>query len=210
MTHIGRVGIQRGIEVKPEELTLNDAERKKFRSLAATLNCMRLDGADVQYRSRRTHARRWRIRHKGVGKDVRGAGLETRRDEVDVHVDSGWAEGAEWKSTSGMTMINGAVVKHWWRTQATCALSTAEAECYAVVTQRKLEALGMQLMMMDLGPTAQVRVWMESNAANAIASRRGLGRMWNLYFCGLRVVVKSGRVKTRRAPGEQLLADNQK
>ena len=31
-------------------------------------------------------------------------------------------------------MINGTVVKHWSRTQATSALSKAEAEYYAVVT----------------------------------------------------------------------------
>ena len=31
-------------------------------------------------------------------------------------------------------MINGTVVKHWSRTQATRALSTAEAEYHAVVT----------------------------------------------------------------------------
>ena len=43
---------------------------------------------------------------------------------VDVHVDSDWAKGPDRKSTSGgMMMINGTVVKHWSRTQATRALS---------------------------------------------------------------------------------------
>ena len=32
----------------------------------------------------------------------------------------------------------------------------------------------MQSMMADLGVTTQVRVWTDSSAANAIASRRGL------------------------------------
>ena len=54
-------------------------------------------------------------------------------------------------------MINGTVVKHCSRTQATRALSTAEAEYYAVVTGAA-EGLGMQSMMADLGVTTQVRV----------------------------------------------------
>ena len=84
--------------------------------------------------------------------------------------------GPERISTSvGMMMISGTVVKHWSRTQATRALSTAEAEYYAVVTGAA-EGLGMQWVMADLGLSAQVRIWTDSNAAKAIASRRGLGK----------------------------------
>ena len=69
-------------------------------------------------------------------------------------------------------MINGTVGKHWSRTKATRALSTAEPEYYAVVTSAA-EGLGMQSMMADMGVTTQVRVWTDSNAPKAIASRRG-------------------------------------
>ena len=54
-------------------------------------------------------------------------------------------------------MINGTVVKYWSRTQATRALSTAEAQYCAVVTGAA-EGLGMQSMTADLGVTTQVRV----------------------------------------------------
>ena len=48
---------------------------------------------------------------------------------VDVHVDSDWAQGPARKSTRGVVMmVNGTVMKHWSRTQASRALSTAEAE----------------------------------------------------------------------------------
>ena len=65
---------------------------------------------------------------KGVEK-VTWAKRAGRHDEmkVDVHVD-------RIGTTGGVTMINGTVVKHWSRTQATRALSTAEAEYYEVVT----------------------------------------------------------------------------
>ena len=51
-------------------------------------------------------------------------------------------------------MINGTVVKHWLRTQASRALSTAQAEYYAVVTG-VAEGLGVWSMMMDLGMCVQ-------------------------------------------------------
>ena len=104
-----------------------------------------------------------------------------------------------------MMMING-TVKHWSRIQATRALSTAEAEYDAVVTGAA-EALGVQSMMTDLVLSAQVRVWTGSNAATAIASRRGFGKIRHveLKFLWLQEVTKSGGVKKRRVPGEQKL-----
>ena len=65
--------------------------------------------------------------------DVGDAGAETRRcDRGCARADG--ARGPERRSTSGMMMVNGTVVKHWSITQASRALSTAEAEYYAVVT----------------------------------------------------------------------------
>ena len=59
--------------------------------------------------------------------DVQDGTAEKRRwAKVDVHADSNWASDPERKSTSGgMMMINGTFAKHWSRTQATRALSTA-------------------------------------------------------------------------------------
>ena len=59
-------------------------------------------------------------------------------------------------------------MKHWSGTQATLALSTTEAEHHVVVTGA-VEALGMSIMT-DLGLSARVRVWTDSNAAKVIAS----------------------------------------
>ena len=77
-------------------------------------------------------------------------------------------------------MINGTVVNHWSRTRASRALSTAEAEYYAVISGAA-EALGLQSMMADLGLSAKVRVWTDSDAAKAIRQEEFLGRpdMWN-------------------------------
>ena len=59
------------------------------------------------------------------------------------------------------------------------------------------EALGMRSMITDLGLSAQVRVWTDSNAVKAIASRRGLGktRHVELTYLWLQELTKSGIVR---------------
>ena len=166
--------------VKPEEMgqeedteMLDASETKRFRSLAATLNYMSSDRSDVQYAAKEVCTKMvnlsrgsWK-RMKKAGRCLKGvekvtwkmvAWQNNEEVNVDVHVDSNWASGPERKSTSGgMMMINGTVVKHWSRMQATRVLSTAEAEYYAVVTGAA-EGLGMQSMMADMGVTTQVRL----------------------------------------------------
>ena len=178
--------------MKPEEINqeedterLDVPETKRFRSLAAMLNFLSSDRSDVQYAAKEVCTKMasptrgsWK-RLKKAGRHLKGVETVTWKmgewkndDEVnvDVRVDSKWASGPERKSTSGgMMMIFGTVVKHWSRTQATRALSTAEAEYCAVVTGAP-EELGLQSMMADLGVTNQVRVWTDSNAVRAIAS----------------------------------------
>ena len=65
-------------------------------------------------------------------------------------------------------------------------------------------------MMSDLGLRAQVRVWTDSNAGKAIASRRGLGktRHVELEFLWLHEVTKLEGVTMRRIPGEQNVPDH--
>ena len=65
--------------------------------------------------------------------------------KVDVHVESKRAKGFERNLTS-----------HWSRTQATCALSAAEQEYYAVVTWTA-KGLRLQSLLWHLGQKAEVR-----------------------------------------------------
>ena len=65
-------------------------------------------------------------------------------------------------------MINGTVVKHRSRTQASRAPRAAEAE-YQAVSRGSAGGLGMQSMMTDWGLTTKVRVCAEHSTAKAIA-----------------------------------------
>ena len=112
--------------------------------MAATLNYMSLDRSDVQH-SAEIHTkmvnptRSWKMLKKAcrflkVFQKVRRVmGPWTRGEEthIDVHVDSDRAKRPERKSSNGDLMtINGTVVQHCSMTQASRALSTAEAEYY--------------------------------------------------------------------------------
>ena len=68
--------------------------------------------------------------------------------------------------------LAGSAVKSWSSTQSTLALSSGEAESYALV-KTAAEALGVQALAADLGWSMRVRIFVDSAAAKAMASRVG-------------------------------------
>ena len=142
-----------------DEKDLDTDDHRRFRSEGTTLNYLGQDRSDIQYAvkefcqgmSRPTEGGKARI--KRVARYLVGANRsvwkyqETEEDDekvkVDVYVDSDWASGWSRKSTSGgMLTVNGVGVKHWSSTPKTRALSSGEAEYYAMVTGCA-EGLGM-------------------------------------------------------------------
>ena len=105
--------------------------------------------------------------------------------------------------------VDGVGVKHWSRTQKARALSTGEAEYYAMVTSCA-EGLGLQALAEDMGWKVTVRIWTDSSAAKAVAKRRGLGKLRHVELKWLWVqdMVKEGRVKLKTIRGEENVADH--
>ena len=99
-------------------------------------------------------------------------------------------------------------MRSWSSTQATVAMSSGEAEYYAMAKAAS-EALGIQALAADLGWHWKVRLWVDSTAAKSMASRTGLGRVRHLdvRFLWLQEVVRKGRVTLRKIPGEKNPAD---
>ena len=75
-------------------------------------------------------------------------------------------------------MIGGHCIRTWSTTQAPIALSSAEAEYYAMV-EGAVKAKGLESMLKELGmfQDGPLTLLSDSSAARAFASRRGLGRM---------------------------------
>ena len=107
-----------------------------------------------------------------------------------------------------MVCIDGAAIKHWSRTQKARALSSGEAECYAIVTG-SAEGLGVQSLAIDLGWSFRVIVHTDSSTAKSVAARRGLGRMRHveLKYLWVQEAVSKGRIRMKKIPGFHNPAD---
>ena len=134
---------------------------------------------------------------------------ERNPDYLYSPVDSNWADCKETrKSTSGGALLHG---KHtltaWSVTQAVQALSSGEAELYAIL-RGTVEALGLAATAEELGFTFEQppRVGSDSSAARSVASRHGLGKLKHLELKHLWVqdATRRGRVTL----GKELSEDN--
>ena len=130
---------------------------------------------------------------------------------IECYVDSDWAgKLANRKSTSGGALVvGGACLKSWSRTQKTRALSSAEAEYYAIVSGAA-EALGFQALAQDLGFDLTIRVHTDSKGARGICCRRGLGktRHVEVRFLWVQQALKAGRLQIAKILGTQNPVDH--
>ena len=129
---------------------------------------------------------------------------------VDVYVDSDWAgDCVTRKSTSGVViMYDNQVVKTYSRNQKTLALSSGEAELYAIVSGTS-EGLGVQSILKDFGVNASVRVHTDSSAAIGITKRYGSGRIRHLQtqFLWIQDLIYNSRVASHKVGGNSNPAD---
>ena len=97
--------------------------------------------------------------------------------EVTACADSDWAgDRVSRKSTSGgLLMLGGHLIKSWSSTQPVIALSSGEAELYALVKAAS-QGTGLLSMLMDYGHELEATVYTDSTAAIGIVHRRGLGK----------------------------------
>lgn len=129
---------------------------------------------------------------------------------IDAWTDSDWAGclGTRKSTSGGAVGIRGGTLKHWASTQGTVALSSGEAEYYALV-KAAAEALGVQALACDLGWEFKVRIWIDSSAAKSMASRIGLGRVRHLEvrYLWIQETVKKGRIQLNKIDGKLNPAD---
>ena len=84
------------------------------------------------------------------------------------------------RSTSGGVLKVGQhTIKTWSSTQAVVALSSGEAEYYALV-KGAAQAIGIRNMLKDIGVATEIEIKTDANAAIGIGSRRGTGKVRHL------------------------------
>ena len=76
-------------------------------------------------------------------------------------------------------MLGSHLIRSWSKTQATIALSSAEAELFGGV-KTACDTLGIASLLKDLGQEVKLRMHMDASAALGIAQRRGVGKVRHL------------------------------
>ena len=95
--------------------------------------------------------------------------------------DSDWAGcRVSRRSTSGgMVTLGGTVLRAWSNRHATVALSSGGAEFHAA-SKAAAELFAIQSMMRDLGWEAELRLFVDASAAQAMANRQELSKLRHL------------------------------
>ena len=122
-------------------------------------------------------------------------------------------------------MVGKHCVKTWCSTQGARALSSAEAEYYAmvegVIRGKGLQNMGRELGMVGMDEEVELKVdekerssrtmdiFVDSSAAKGLASKRGVGKVRHMEvkWLWLQEEVRRGRVKVSKVLGTQNPAD---
>jgi hypothetical protein len=152
---------------------------------------------------------RYLVSHHRVVYHYEAAQLDAEVEMV-AWTDSDWAGcRVSRRSTSGgMLSVAGGVIKSWSNRQGSVALSSAEAEFYAA-GKAAVEALGARSLCADLGWECNLQIRMDAEAARAIASRQGIGKVRHLEvrYLWLQDKVRRGEIKLVKVWGKENPAD---
>ena len=127
--------------------------------------------------------------------------------------DSDWGgDKKDRKSTSGgLWMLGCHCIKTWCSSQGAYAMSSAEAEFYAMIegVTRAKGLLSLASEMGFSGLSNVVHLGTDSSAAKSFVSRRGLGKMRHLEIrdLWLQKEVREGKVEVSKIRGDQNPAD---
>ena len=213
----------------------NPTNDTKFRAIAARLNYIAADMPDIQFATKEAcrdmsapSEQSWR-KIKKIGRYLVGrTKVEWRypwKYEIGdwkVYTDSDWAGNVKTrKSTSGgILMLGEHCMKTWSSTQDPLALTSCEAEYYAMVegvmevaaetlgavVEGATRAIGIQTAAKELGVEANdvvIEVATDSSSAKSFASRRGSGRVRHIEvkWLWLQRAVADGKVRLKKIPG---------
>ena len=176
-------------ETHEADETLTSSENTRYRAVAARMNYLAMDRVDLQYaakdlsrkmsaptrgdweRARKT-ARYVKYRPRAV----QHFEFEHEGSELSGYADSDWAgEKPSMKSTSGGVLMWGSsMLKSWSMTQTTIALSSAEAELYAM-SKCAQQCLSISSLAADFDVLLRPVIYSDASAAIGIAYRSGLG-----------------------------------
>ena len=139
-------------------------------------------------------------------------GLQVNGEEklvVRVITDANWASPFDGKSTTGLSVwLNGFLLAHRSKTQATIAQSTCESELLAL-GGGVMEGKFVQTIPKELDIATELEAHCDSSSAVALTMRRGLGRLRHLSVkqLWLQQEIREARLKVCRVPSAENVSD---
>jgi len=187
-----------------------------FRRSAAMANYMAQDRPDISFASKEVSrgmscpTRLDTVKLKRLIRYLIGARRRSIKhtwqdptEQLTVYSDSDWAGCVKTRrSTSGGVLLHGKhLVHHWSSTQATVALSSAEAELNAIV-KGVAEGIVLKNLLAECSRVCVSRIFTDSSAANGIVHREGCGKVKHLECRQLWVqgIVGKGQVTCLKVP----------
>ena len=129
---------------------------------------------------------------------------------IETWCDSDWAGCPDTrKSTSGgITLWGQHPIKAWSTTQSVIALSSGEAEYYALVKAGS-QSIGIRSMLKDFGMKGRIKLITDASAAQGIAARRGLGQVKHVEvnMLWLQDKVNKNEIAIEKTGGKENIAD---
>ena len=198
-------------------------EASNYRGLAARVNYLSLGRPDLQFAAKTASkymaepkvcdwAKIKRIARYLVDatRAVQMFVWQRKPKHVTIYVDSAWAGcKSSRKSTSGGAMYLGShLVKSWIATQQVMALSSGEAELYAML-KGATQSKGLMSMMADFGESVEATVCSDASAAIGIAHRQGLGKTRHIEvrYLWIQQEIKEGKVNVKKVGTDSNPAD---
>ena len=210
-----------------DDAELEGLERNLFRRVCARANYLGMDRHDIQYAVKEMASDMSQPKQSSLKKLKHlaryllyvptftityawGSRETAHRDAIEVFVDSDWAgcRRTRRSTSGGVVCVAGGAVRGWSKLQKVVALSSGEAEYYAMVSGCA-EALGVQAVARDLGWMLPIYLMVDSSAAKSMASRKGLGKVRHMEVrhLWLQEVVREKRITMVKVDGRINPAD---
>jgi len=205
---------------------LTGKETTEFRGLAARMNFLGLDSPDLQFPVKQVSREMsspvigsW-DRMKKIARYLLNRSRvvwsfkwqdEPRYAHTSSDSDWGGISGDRKSTSGGVWMLGMHCIKTWSSSQGPIALSSAEAEFYAMVeavTKAKgLTGLAIELGFEDISQV--IHLGTDSSAAKSFVCRRGLGRMKHIEIrdLWLQKEVREGKLEISKIPGDENPSD---
>ena len=198
-------------------------EATKYRAVVARANFLAADRVDIQFavkEATRCMAKPrdcdWQ-RLKRIGRYLLGNPRvilqfesQFQPSSITVYSDSDFAGCKRTrKSTSGFIIMHGNhCIRTGSKTQSLIALSSGEAELYALVKACS-EGLGIQSLSKDFNRQLEIRTYTDASAALGIVGRKGLGKLRHVdtQFLWVQAAAARKSIEFSKLPGSENPSD---